>query len=373
MSSSGIFKLCSSVAVWGILSSAGLWAEEKSKPQYSFNDIAVPAAHADEPKLKTVSVQRALDYLEKGNTAWNGERRCVTCHTNGTYMVTRPALTTQVGKPPEAARTFLVSALKQKLATDRDKLLPGVQPAQVIYIAAGLAEWDAHVSKKLSPETELALALMFEIQQKTGTWGTADCWPPYESDAYHEATVAAMAAATAPGWLANLKDPKLQAAVDRLKNFLRTEKPPHDYGRVLLLWASTRMPDLLDAAKKQELMEMIWRYQRPDGGWSIRTFAAPEAWGKGNRAAKLRKEPEFTDPPSDGHQTGLAILVLRDAGVEPKDPRIERGVHWLLANQRESGRWWTRSLNTDTFHFITYSGTAFPLLALAKCEALPKN
>ena len=36
-----------------------------------------------------------------------------------------------------------------------------------------------------------------------------------------------------------------------------------------------------------------------------------------------------------------------------------------------SGRWWTRSLNTDKFHFITYSGTVFPLLALDACDAWP--
>jgi squalene-hopene/tetraprenyl-beta-curcumene cyclase len=47
------------------------------------------------------------------------------------------------------------------------------------------------------------------------------------------------------------------------------------------------------------------------------------------------------------------------------------GEAWLLRNQRQSGRWWTRSLNTDKWHFITYSGSAYPLLALSLCDALP--
>jgi squalene-hopene/tetraprenyl-beta-curcumene cyclase len=51
--------------------------------------------------------------------------------------------------------------------------------------------------------------------------------------------------------------------------------------------------------------------------------------------------------------------------------RIQKGISWLKSNQRASGRWWTRSLNTDSWHFITYSGTAFPLLALQLCDALP--
>ena len=55
------------------------------------------------------------------------------------------------------------------------------------------------------------------------------------------------------------------------------------------------------------------------------------------------------------------------------EPRLKRAVDWLKKNQRDSGRWWTRSLNTDTFHFITYSGTAYALLALEKCGELPTD
>lgn len=116
---------------------------------------------------------------------------------------------------------------------------------------------------------------------------------------------------------------------------------------------------------------MVRKHQREDGGWSIRTFAAPEARGNGNRAENLRSEAEFGNPASDGHQTGLAVLVLRDAGVPADEPRIKKAVEWLLTSQRASGRWWTRSLNRDRQHYITFSGTAYALLALAKCDALP--
>ena len=174
---------------------------------------------------------------------------------------------------------------------------------------------------------------MFSIQRETGTWGTLDCWPPYESDAFHEATVAAMAAATAPGWLAKLNtnkneaNAKLLASVAQLKQYLRTELPPHDYSRVLLLWASTRMPDLIDADRKAELVKLVFQHQRDDGGLSIRTFATPEAWGKGNRAARLKAEPDLANPPSDGHQTGLAVVVLRESSV----PAHQSECHWADA------------------------------------------
>ncbi|MBI3863533.1 MAG: terpene cyclase/mutase family protein [Planctomycetia bacterium] len=360
--------------IWILQSVVPVGAEEKKEdkpPQYQFEKISVPAASADEPRLERVSVRKALDYLDLGALAWNGSRKCVTCHTNGTYMVVRPALSARAGLPNDEIRRHFVASLDQFAQKKPEEQQESVAPAQAIYMAAGLAEWDLHVSKKLSPETERALALMFSLQRESGTWGSLDCWPPYESSAYHLATVAAMAAGTAPGWLAGLADENLKARVERLKNYLRTENPSQDYDRTLLLWATARLPGLLENDARQKLIEMVWKKQRADGGWSIRSFGEPEQWGRGNRAEKLRAEPELADPPSDGHQTGLALIVLRESGIDAADPRIQKGVNWLLTNQRASGRWWTRSLNTEQWHFITYSGTAFPLLALSLCDALP--
>ena len=81
-----------------------------------------------------------------------------------------------------------------------------------------------------------------------------------------------------------------------------------------------------------------------------------------DQAWQLRRRPEQID---------AVVVALRKAGVPASDPRIQRGVQWLLANQRASGRWYTRSLNRDGWQFITYSGTLYPLLALDLCNALP--
>lgn len=348
--------------------------------QYDFEDLRVPAPSADEPLRDAVSTTLAVDYLEQGSRAWSGQRKCISCHTNGSYMTVRPALVPSLGKPPESTRQFFVETLESLSQEERRKLKQGTRPAQVIYLAAGLAEWDAHVVGSLSPETEQALTLMFELQTERGTWGTLDCWPPYESDAFHEANVAAQGVLAAPGWLdrtlaateADGGPTALRQGVERLRTYLRTEPPPHDYGRVLLLWTATRWPDLLDEGARQSLVERLLSHQREDGGWSLRTFAAPEAWGGGNRAEKLRAEPDFTSPASDGHMTGLALIVLRSAGLAADHAAIRRGVTWLKTHQQISGRWWTRSLNTDGVHFITYSGTAFPLLALQLCDELPR-
>ena len=68
--------------------------------------------------------------------------------------------------------------------------------------------------------------------------------------------------------------------------------------------------------------------------------------------------------------TGLAVIVALDAGVSSDDKRIQKALKWLEKNQRVSGRWWTRSLYKDGFHFITYSGTLYAMVALDKSGML---
>jgi len=67
-------------------------AREPDALQYEFESIAIPAASADEPPLGKLSVSRAVAYLEQGARAWNGSHECVTCHTNGAFMMIRPVL-----------------------------------------------------------------------------------------------------------------------------------------------------------------------------------------------------------------------------------------------------------------------------------------
>jgi squalene-hopene/tetraprenyl-beta-curcumene cyclase len=353
--------------------------------QYHMKNVTYARPSAAEAKIP-FSPRLAVDYMEQGALAWTGDWQCVACHTNGSYMVVRPLMTEQLGPPQKAMRDYFVSALQTQQTGDPDDPRWKPEPTQVVYIAAGLAIWDAHVTHRLSPETSEALALMFKLQRETGDWFIEDDNnPPLESSPFQLATVAARAVGNAPGWLAQQRGTPVEAKFNLLEGLLRTGlnmqggvKMQGDYDRTDLLWAASELPGLLDASKMQELVAMIFAHQMADGGWSIRTFARPEEWGKGNRAEKLRAELEFAnpgprDPASDGHMTGLAIIALRKAGVPASDPRIQRGVSWLKANQRTSGRWWTRSLNRDGWQFITYSGTVYPLLALSLCDALPAS
>ncbi len=352
----------------------GLHAEKKRDhrvQQYHFGAISIPPASADEPAAENLSLDRAIAYVENGAKAWVNDRGCVSCHTTGWYGILRPQLAGSLGPPDPTFRAFLEERLRERLTRDPEELQREANTAEIVHLAASLASWDAYVDQRLSPQTEQALQLMFSLQRDDGAWHSVDTWPPFESDVFQLATVAAMGVGMVSGWLEQATSGELRKHISGLREYLGRVAPPHDYARVALLWADQYFPGVIGAKNKQDVIRMILDHQRPDGGWSIRSFSEPEKWGRGNRAERLRAETDFGDPPSDGHQTGLSVVVLSSAGVPPTHPAVKRGVAWLKANQRQSGRWWTKSLNTDKWHFITYTGTLYPVMALAVTGSVP--
>ncbi|MFO0877345.1 MAG: hypothetical protein U0840_08205 [Gemmataceae bacterium] len=75
-----------------------------------------------------------------------------------------------------------------------------------------------------------------------------------------------------------------------------------------------------------------------------------------------------TNAAANGCSTGLVVYVLRQSGLPADHPAIRKGADWLRRNQRASGRWFTRSLNSDRNHYIANAGSAFAALALKTCE-----
>ncbi|MCH2598299.1 MAG: hypothetical protein ACON5G_08955 [Pirellulaceae bacterium] len=355
-----------------LLTFAGLpTVVEAETPQYESGDIKIVAARADEPMRESFSLTAAKEYLAQSSQAWTEKRNCVSCHTNGTFMQLAPTLGPMFKEQVEQHRKFFVLESSKFKRAPATAIRSGLKPTQLAYVANGLAAYD-EVQGKLSAETKETLDLMLTVQSEDGSYSNLDCWPPFESSSYHGATVAAMALVTAPGYLSQVSEAQ-QKQIDVLQNYLQKTKPPHDYGRLLLLQVGIKWKGLISDELQRETIAMILKHQQKDGGWAMRTFATPETWGGGSRKDKLNAEPNKDAPASDGHQTGLAIMLLRESGTPADHPAIQAGIKWIKSNQRESGRWWTRSLNTDGPHFITYSGTFYPLRALQLCGELDQK
>jgi squalene-hopene/tetraprenyl-beta-curcumene cyclase len=312
---------------------------------------------ATEPFATAVSMPRAAAFLDEAASSWTRQHRCGTCHTNYPYLVARPVLKEHPSPAMAEVRRFFEDRVAHW--DDSDKASRPRWDAEVVATAAALALNDAATTGRLHPLTRKALDRTWMLQKSSGGFDWLKCgWPPYEHDDYYGAIVAALGAGNAPDGYA--QSPAAQPGLVRLRVYFAANPPPDLHHAAMLLWAATRLDGLMTAEDRAATLARLRACQRPDGGWSLPSL------GHWKRRDGTPNDPQA---PSDGYATSLAVFVLRQAGVPASDPAIQRGIAWLRAHQRASGRWFTRSVNNDKYHYITHAGTAFAVLALHACGA----
>jgi len=369
------------LAMFSLTSAA--YGQNGAKPafQYQLGDVRVSIPSADEPRVKTFgseSLQAAAKYLEVGAASWVREKACVNCHTTGPYMTEYPAWSRRFGKPNQEVHANFVKAVPKEIeavqAIEKGgrKFYSGAFFS--VWRSAGLAEWDRHVTGKLSEATERSLRDMFERQAENGAFvSDGEVEIPHITTDFELSLQAARAITAAPGWLAGLKDESLRARVEKLKQWLRTEPPKNDFDRVLKLQLAHYLPELVPQSERDAALALLASKQHADGGWSTRDMSPVGDWHFEMSATVLnliKNLPDAAQPQSDAYMTSLAIVLMRQNNVPASDPRIQRGLAWLKREQRESGRWWMHSLYRGNYHYITYIATVEALKALDLCGEL---
>jgi squalene-hopene/tetraprenyl-beta-curcumene cyclase len=318
----------------------------------TLENVVAPAENSPDERVADVfSLERGTSFLDASSLAWQKQRDCMTCHTNYLYLLARPRL----GAGSEAHRT--VRTYAEELVTKR---WPDKGPrwdAEVVMTAMVLAYNDQLTTGKLHPTTRTALDRMWSVQRDDGGVTWINCgWPPFELDDEFGATMMALAVSAAPEGYADT--PAAQAGIEKLRGYFKPEMLPTLHHRAMLLWADTLRPGWLSAEQRVQVLDEIMALQHADGGWSIASLGD---WQRADGS------PQDTTS-GDGYATGLAIVLARGAGVPADDARLTRGVAWLKSHQRESGRWFTRSLHKDSKHYIAHAGTSLALMAIAACE-----
>jgi squalene-hopene/tetraprenyl-beta-curcumene cyclase len=305
----------------------------------------------DEPLAKEFSLEKGAGFLDAAALQWQKQRQCFTCHTNYAYLYARPSLSADVPAAKEV-RKFAEELIEKRWAEKGPRW-----DAEVVATAAALAFNDSATTGKLHPLTRQALDRMWKVQRDDGgfTWIKCD-WPPMESDDHYGATLVAIAVGRAPESYAQ-SAPAVKG-MEKLKLYLKNNPGPTLHHRAMVLWGASKVEGLLSEKEKEGIVSDLLKLQKPDGGWGLATL------GDWKRADDTPQDTEH----SDGYGTGFVIYVLRQAGLPASDPRIQKGIVWLKSNQRESGRWFTRSLHKDSKHYITHAGTAFALMAIGECD-----
>jgi len=304
---------------------------------------------------------------------------CVSCHTGLPYLVSRPALRQSLGEKsgPTLYERLLVDSMRATVTrTDANDLFGGlkglildqVYGAQVIVGSLVIAMDDAPHGK-LSPEGERAFERMWSIQLKTGADKGAWLWSDFDLDpwetkdaAFYGAALAALATGLAPADYQSRPDVRENVAA--LAEYLRAgQKAQPLHNRLFLLWASSKLRDLLPESTRQEILSDLWRQQQADGGWTIQSFGP---W-KQREAA----------PPSNGsnaYATALAAYTVEQAGVSPSQPTLSRALGWLKTHQNQQGYWWADSMNhkhdagTVPEKFMSDAATGYATAALLAAQ-----
>jgi squalene-hopene/tetraprenyl-beta-curcumene cyclase len=338
-----------------------------------------------------------LDYRAGWWMEWTGSARdhgtfCISCHTALPYALSRSAL-----RPALAETSSTVS--ERRLidnVTKRVRLWKDVGPyysdqgydgkaaesrgTESVLNALILASHDAQ-SGRLSDDTRAAFDNMWALQQTSGDNRGAWLWlqfdqEPWEANdsPYYGAALAAMAVGTAPGNYGSR--PEIQNNLQLLREYLNRESAAQStINRVFLLWASTKLPGLLDPEKQQKaIINEVLSRQRADGGWRLASIAWRwNGWSLRSLLKMwLREDGTPLEGKSDGVATGLITLVLQEVGVPRDNAQLKNGLSWLLRNQDTEGFWPAssvnkrKSLSSNTGRFMSDAATAFAVLALTE-------
>jgi squalene-hopene/tetraprenyl-beta-curcumene cyclase len=357
-------------------------------------------AHIDPPDAKTANSwdqKAAAAYLDQRAGWWMGWQRaqrdhdtfCVSCHTAVPYAMSRPALRKSLGEAGISAneRRLLENVTKRvrlwkevaPFYTDADRgVYKSVESrgTESVLNALILASNDASngvQSGHLSDDTRAAFENMWAEQQTTGDQKGAWLWlrfknEPWEADDsdYYGASLAAIAVGTAPeNYRAN---PEIQNNLKMLREYLNRAYASQTLSnRAVLLWASAKVPGLLEPERQKALIAELLSKQEVDGGWSLTSMAGD--W--------KRHDGTPQEAHSDGYATGLIAFALLQAGIPPENAQLKRGLAWLKDNQNRTGGYWLAfSLNNNEEHhispntarFMKDAATAYAVLALSESK-----
>jgi squalene-hopene/tetraprenyl-beta-curcumene cyclase len=362
--------ILSTLLFCGALCSARAQAPAKPEPPPASAEFVEVPPTPEEPLAKEFSLRRAAQSLDAGAINFAQERRCIQCHANLMYLVARPLLAPVAPMPPDMRKfaEWIVETRWPQAGIVYDKL-PRSHPAfrcgadvksatEPIIIGLGLAFSDAAAKGPLHPATRHALETIMARQCEDGGFNAVGDGVRDMLREFDQAVLAALAMTIAPNDFAKSK--AARTTLDGIHRYLAAQAAHTPYQQGMMLWLARHQPAWISNEECKSATTALLKLQRDDGGWSLASLL-----GDGKTAGVHAK-----DAPSDGYGTGFALFALRQADVPAADPRLQRAVRWLKTNQRESGRWFTRSLVGRKANLISNSGTAWAVMALAACNEI---
>jgi hypothetical protein len=308
------------------------------------------AAPSSPPATKEIrnALTRSLNFLGKTGDQWVREKDCMSCHHLPT-LVWSHVEAERRGIPVDSKKldTWLQWSAERVAGKN-----PGIETLSQFVLA--LPQGRAGLPGSLRT-SELA-GLILAAQEPDGSWKPGSQFASMQKRQKPEAQEAStrlnVLALASVAVAVDTNAPARARALSWLA--AHHEVPLSTETLVFRLLLAQRLKETKAAeAGRDQLLEL----QHADGGWSWRLGEAQ----------------------SDALATGQVLYALRGVTAKRVVKSVARGRQWLLANQRETGEWFTKSTlitalpgeghiqRTDGIY--TFWGTAWATLGLL--EALP--
>jgi hypothetical protein len=301
------------------------------------------------------SAERGLAFLVEDASKWRTERKCSSCH-HGTMTVWALSEAKSQGFAVDT-QTFVdnVKWAKERLeGIDKPRdtragwSMINTNALYLAVMARANPKQDA-----LSPvELKQIEGHLIRHQEPDGSWAWSSAPvqnrppPVFESDEVATllgCMVMRSSDKTVERQSSEERQSLVHAAAWLAKNEANDTAQAEAFRLLKKVWDGKRGRDLNTAVKE------FRKLQRVDGGWG-----------------------QVKDAPSDAYATGQALYVLRLAGMKSADKVIQRGVAFLIGNQKEDGSWPMKSRchpgakpMTNPVP-ITYFGSAWATLGLMR-------
>ena len=293
----------------------------------SFLIAGLCVAAADKPdttnpvKWNQPAAAKYLDARELWWQSWAPAQRdhgtsCVSCHTVVPYALSRPALNSSLDEQPSAAERTMMERVEKRVnlwnqvdpfykdASNGPGKSVESRSTESVLNTLILASYDAHQGH-LRDVTRKAFNAAWTLQLKDGPAAGAWSWQvfhlaPWESgeSQYQGAVFMALAVGMAPDNYRN--ESSISGNRKSLQSYLSREYAKQPLlNRIVLLWASAKLPGLMPSQERVSLLASILEKQGNDGGWCVAKLGS---W--------QREDHTVLDATSDGYATGLTVLAL---------------------------------------------------------------
>ncbi|MGE5192710.1 MAG: prenyltransferase/squalene oxidase repeat-containing protein [Deltaproteobacteria bacterium] len=314
-------------------------------------------AHAEQQKKIVAAVERGVAVVEKAGRNYPTHRKCFACH-HQTLPLLAISEARAAGAKSDAA---LPAALAEFTATSFRGKLDDLRAGENIGgkgLTVGYGLWTLRLAESKPDDlTEAMVAYLLKTQEEDGRWDLHAIRPPAE-ESLVMCTV--LAAGGVRHFASEAQRASGAAAVEKARAWLANAKLDSHEDQVARLWGVKLLggKDEQLAPARATLLDA----QREDGGWG-----------------------QTAEMESDAYATGTALFVLLDTGLTATDPKLQRGVEYLLQTQLEDGSWHvrTRAKPVQVFfdngdphgkdQFISISATGWSVAALSRAIGKLKN